>query len=241
MHWFWRGTIAVVAASVYGGLSARLLQERYAFIVDSISFYIIDLDLLMIGSEAIVKTVFWFTPVAALAVGVYGVLTRFLGKRGKGMIPKTAIGASSLLAAATLLLGVCSFVMVPYPGLRGSRVIDGSRQGCDIIAVKGRLSVMIWSKYPPMREWPRTRLDWIFRFSNGGMGGFNSGLQMRTFVLRLWVPLFLFAFYPTIAFIRFIRGPVRRRRRRRKGQCIPCGYDLTGNVSGVCPECGSKT
>jgi hypothetical protein len=23
--------------------------------------------------------------------------------------------------------------------------------------------------------------------------------------------------------------------------CVPCGYDLTGNVSGVCPECGSPT
>ena len=22
--------------------------------------------------------------------------------------------------------------------------------------------------------------------------------------------------------------------------CIQCGYDLTGNVSGVCPECGEK-
>src|SRR5262245_12350573 len=27
------------------------------------------------------------------------------------------------------------------------------------------------------------------------------------------------------------------RRRPRPGYCI-CGYDLTGNVSGVCPECG---
>ena len=24
------------------------------------------------------------------------------------------------------------------------------------------------------------------------------------------------------------------------GHCQDCGYDLTGNVSGVCPECGSK-
>ncbi|HXE55277.1 MAG TPA: hypothetical protein VN541_19795 [Tepidisphaeraceae bacterium] len=31
---------------------------------------------------------------------------------------------------------------------------------------------------------------------------------------------------------------VRRRRRRRLGLCPACGYDLTGNVSGVCPECG---
>jgi hypothetical protein len=31
----------------------------------------------------------------------------------------------------------------------------------------------------------------------------------------------------------------RCRRRRRPGHCRRCGYDLTGNVSGVCPECGS--
>lgn len=24
-----------------------------------------------------------------------------------------------------------------------------------------------------------------------------------------------------------------------KGGCTNCGYDLTGNVSGVCPECGA--
>ncbi len=27
-------------------------------------------------------------------------------------------------------------------------------------------------------------------------------------------------------------------RRRARGQCQKCGYDLTGNVSGRCPECG---
>jgi len=26
--------------------------------------------------------------------------------------------------------------------------------------------------------------------------------------------------------------------RRREGRCDACGYDLTGNVSGICPECG---
>ena len=45
------------------------------------------------------------------------------------------------------------------------------------------------------------------------------------------------AAYPTLA---FIRGPMRRRnRRRRHGLCLKCGYDLTGNTSGVCPECGT--
>lgn len=28
------------------------------------------------------------------------------------------------------------------------------------------------------------------------------------------------------------------RRRARPGLCTACGYDLTGNVSGTCPECG---
>jgi hypothetical protein len=37
-------------------------------------------------------------------------------------------------------------------------------------------------------------------------------------------------------------GPLvvyRQRRRRRTGLCPQCGYDLTGNVSGRCPECGA--
>jgi hypothetical protein len=44
--------------------------------------------------------------------------------------------------------------------------------------------------------------------------------------------------YPTLT---FIRGPLRRWRRRRQGLCVKCAYDLTGNESGVCPECGTAT
>jgi hypothetical protein len=32
----------------------------------------------------------------------------------------------------------------------------------------------------------------------------------------------------------------RHRRRRRPGHCHECDYDLTGNVSGRCPECGTS-
>jgi hypothetical protein len=63
----------------------------------------------------------------------------------------------------------------------------------------------------------------------------RSGFHVKSMRGALWLPLLLFAAYPTIA---FIRGPVRRWRRGRKGHCRKCGYDLTGNVSGVCPECG---
>jgi len=50
-----------------------------------------------------------------------------------------------------------------------------------------------------------------------------------------WLIPFLFGLYPLWA---FFRGPWRRRRRKAKGLCVRCGYDLTGNVTGVCPECG---
>ena len=53
--------------------------------------------------------------------------------------------------------------------------------------------------------------------------------------LPFWQVFLLFAAYPSVL---LIRGPVRRWHRRRKGWCVKCGYDLTGNVSGVCPECG---
>lgn len=52
-----------------------------------------------------------------------------------------------------------------------------------------------------------------------------------------WLMFAVFATYPAIT---FIRGPLRRYRRRRRGLCLKCGYDLTGNVTGVCPECGTK-
>lgn len=53
--------------------------------------------------------------------------------------------------------------------------------------------------------------------------------------LPLYIPFAGFVgvlIYPSIPF-------VRRRWRRRRGQCVRCAYDLTGNTSGVCPECGT--
>jgi hypothetical protein len=62
----------------------------------------------------------------------------------------------------------------------------------------------------------------------------------RVFELQCasWIPFVLFGVPPAMA---FVRGPLRRWRRRRAGCCLACGYDLTGNVSGVCPECATPT
>lgn len=52
--------------------------------------------------------------------------------------------------------------------------------------------------------------------------------------------------FPTMPVLRILEHAVnfrarRQRRRIEQGLCVRCGYSLTGNVSGVCPECGSAT
>ena len=61
------------------------------------------------------------------------------------------------------------------------------------------------------------------------------GYRMIHVRISLWLVAMLSGAYPAVA---FVRGPLRRRRRRRRGLCVRCAYDLTGNKSGVCPECG---
>ena len=50
------------------------------------------------------------------------------------------------------------------------------------------------------------------------------------------VVLALLAAYPTF---RLIRHVLTGHRRRIRGLCLNCGYDLHGNESDVCPECGA--
>ncbi len=55
------------------------------------------------------------------------------------------------------------------------------------------------------------------------------------FVCPLWIPLVLIAL-PTGSLFWS-----DRHKRTRVGRCAMCGYDLTGNTSGTCPECGATT
>lgn len=72
----------------------------------------------------------------------------------------------------------------------------------------------------------------LVSMSGGGITTLKLVHGMR---IPCWGAVVLFAAYPTIG---LLRGPLRRRRRRRGHLCQKCGYNLTGNVSGVCPECG---
>ncbi len=46
--------------------------------------------------------------------------------------------------------------------------------------------------------------------------------------------------YPIITVVAGRRIRRRRRIRAARGRCETCGYDLTGNISGVCSECGES-
>ena len=62
---------------------------------------------------------------------------------------------------------------------------------------------------------------------------FSGASALSGVYVPLWMP-FLAVAIPT-AFL------WHRDRRPPPGHCQRCGYDLTGNVSGRCSECGNKT
>jgi hypothetical protein len=61
-------------------------------------------------------------------------------------------------------------------------------------------------------------------------GSWSGGWDV---VLPLWIPFLLVAFPTGTLFY-------LDRRRIPPHCCLGCGYDLTGNTSGTCPECGEK-
>lgn len=66
---------------------------------------------------------------------------------------------------------------------------------------------------------------------------FDSG-EFAGFAVPYWLLIALLLLtYPASA---LIWRPIQRRRRRKRGLCGSCGYNLTGNESGVCSECGTK-
>ena len=89
---------------------------------------------------------------------------------------------------------------------------------------------------------PELRFGWMgFGFVRGRMYSQPSNAYSSTWYAVFCPPWFivgLLAAYPALT---LARASLRRwrGRRRRRGLCAKCSYDLTGNASGVCPECGT--
>jgi hypothetical protein len=80
----------------------------------------------------------------------------------------------------------------------------------------------------------RARMSWIPDWSQWSSTYRSYTRYHWSMGLPLWM-LFLLSALPT-AFLWW-----RGRRRIPPGHCRNCGYNLAGNVSGVCPECGERT
>ncbi len=77
---------------------------------------------------------------------------------------------------------------------------------------------------------PRT----LFSFASRSLGSWRHYWGRAPLLLVVAV----FLAYPLWV---YITRPYERWRRRCRGLCVVCAYDLTGNTSGVCPECGTPT
>lgn len=97
-----------------------------------------------------------------------------------------------------------------------------------------------WKQRPS--PWPDSvayRLGWHYMGYRGlATRWWPAGTRRANFWavhIPLWMPAVLFG-----ASFRYVYPPYRRyKRRKRLGLCLTCGYDLTGNESGKCPECGT--
>jgi len=68
------------------------------------------------------------------------------------------------------------------------------------------------------------------------VGGFYGVAIRKPIVLTMVIPFWV----PIVAclLLMCLRTVVYRRRMRKLNLCLQCQYDLRGNASGVCPECG---
>jgi hypothetical protein len=94
---------------------------------------------------------------------------------------------------------------------------------------------------PFVKTKPANRLYWQFWSFRAYQGSFDPEEHWRAqaeycFVFPIWFLYSLLIGYPILV---FLRGPVRRRWRIRRGRCARCSYELRGNESGTCPECGT--
>ena len=156
----------------------------------------------------------------------------------------------------SLLLYVASVVM----WVRSKWIHDeigrvSEHSAVSIISLRGRIQVETVSTDRPAFvsswNWIRSPIEgydeiqdrfswkfggfWFFQFdgfSAGGLGANSFTASGRTFVMPDWFLIGLFALLPLWA-LRSIRL------RGLKNHCRSCGYNLTGNTSGICPECGT--
>ena len=110
--------------------------------------------------------------------------------------------------------------------------------GCGV--VEGRLWSDIWMGGPSSSHHPNGGMD----FDLPGLYVYASRYQSDAIAKHSWhvecsISAWSLSGVTVLCWLGFYYRPLRRLRRKR-GLCVKCGYDLTGNESGVCSECGTE-
>ena len=161
--------------------------------------------------------------------------------RHRNIIRLAVITILTLLAATSSVLLVVSY----WETMRLHNFADlddlATPGGC-MARLKQGILMLLCERAAPHGPWTLWRLGfWNFGIGHGVTAVLTESTKVQRRFHYLKVPLIVlvlaFAAYP---FIAFVRGPLRRYRRAKAGCCRKCGYSLVGNVSGVCPECGTS-
>jgi len=91
---------------------------------------------------------------------------------------------------------------------------------------------VIWTPFPTEAsppQWPNG-----FGFTLFAVTPLTSAGRVTLVAIPYWSIVATTGALPIVYLARMLR----RRTRNRIGACVRCSYSLTGNTSGVCPECG---
>ncbi len=162
--------------------------------------------------------------------------------RGVRLVALTAL---SLAAAATAVLGGLSYFIgsgtyAAYPAMPGIVMPDvgTSFYRVSLQFADGKLHVR-YDRFTSARQGtPSTQppgFEWRVHYLLHIYGRRSPEQTVAFMFVPFWMPAALLAAWPLLG---WTRPAWIRRRRRRRGLCLRCGYNLTGNTSGRCPECG---
>ena len=128
-------------------------------------------------------------------------------------------------------VGICTVVAIVWVVSGSWNVVYQWRHG-DLWVYSGRLHyttlVAQPTHRPPKYGLSSARHKWHWVWSPYTYVDYSTSPYVA---VACWIPFLIVALPTGILFW-------RDRRRIPPGHCKKCGYDLTGNTSGRCPECG---
>ena len=155
------------------------------------------------------------------------------------------------------LWGVSYFNFVCWPSgdLRSFVEISSGGVGCGLrsfsaapipFAVMRTLDTMKGGKIEKLRE-VYSSPPWWWRIGDKtgflGYAGLDTlwlpRYSSQSGIFHLMIPFWLPALFFTAASWLLVVPSIRRRKRKKLGLCVKCGYDLRGSMD-QCPECGES-